>query len=371
MHIGIPKEQKPDEYRVAIVPNGVRTLAAAHHQVRIAVGAGVGSGISDAEFEAAGAILCEQEAVFAHSDLIMKVKEPLPEEWSLFHPGQILYAYLHLAAAPMLTHALLEHEVSAVAFETIQLAHGALPLLMPMSEIAGRMSIHVGAKCLEKEHGGRGILLAGVPGVEPGKVVIVGGGIVGTNAARIALGMGVDVTLIDVDVARLRYLDNFFHGRLKTLVSHPQQLEAILTGADLVVGAALIPGARTPHIIERTMVQQMQPGSVLADVAIDQGGCAATSTPTTHSDPTYIVDGVVHYCVANMPGAVARTATFALANVTLLYALALANKGLDQALADDAALAKGLNLHQGQITHAAVAESLALPYQPYMPHTMN
>jgi alanine dehydrogenase len=365
MRIGIPKEQKPDEYRVAIVPTGVRTLTAAGHQVRIEVGAGVGSGIPDEIFEAAGAILCDQEAVFAESDLIMKVKEPLPQEWPLLRSGQILYAYLHLAAAPELTHALLEQEVSAIAFETIQLADGSLPLLIPMSEIAGRMSIHVGAKCLETENSGRGVLLAGVPGVEPGKVVIIGGGIVGTNAARIALGMGADVTLCDINVARLRQLDQLFCGRLKTLVSHSQQMHEHLRQADLVIGAALVPGARTPHVIDRAMVAQMLPGAVLVDVAIDQGGCAETSTPTTHSHPTYVVDGVVHYCVTNMPGAVARTATFALANVTLPYALVLANQGLDRALADPV-LAKGLNLHQGQVTYAAVADALALPYQPYI-----
>jgi alanine dehydrogenase len=366
MRIGIPKEQKPDEYRVAIVPNGVRTLVAAGHQVYFEAGAGVGSGIMDVDFEAAGAILCCQGDVFAESDLIMKVKEPLPQEWPLLRPGQILYAYLHLAAAPTLTHALLEQEVSAIAFETIQLPDASLPLLIPMSEIAGRMSIHVGAKCLEKENGGRGVLLAGVPGVEPGRVVIIGGGIVGMNAARLALGMGADVTLCDINVARLRYLDQLFGGRLKTLVPHAQQMHEILVQADLVVGAALIPGARTPHVIDRAMIAEMQRGAVLADIAIDQGGCAETSRPTTHSQPTYVVDDVVHYCVANMPGAVARTATFALANVTLPYALLLANHGLDQALATDAALAKGLNLYRGQITHAAVAASLALPYQPYM-----
>jgi alanine dehydrogenase len=366
MRIGIPKEQKSDEYRIAIVPHGVRTLTDAGHQVCIEAGAGVGSGITDADFEVAGATLCGQEEVFAESDLIMKVKEPLPQEWPLLRPGQILYAYLHLAAAPALTHALLEQEVSAVAFETMQLPDGSLPLLMPMSEIAGRMSVHVGAKCLEKENGGRGVLLAGVPGVEPGKVMIIGGGIVGMNAARMALGMGAEVTLFDINVSRLRYLDQLFGGRLKTLVAHPQQIHETLLRADLVVGAALIPGARTPHVMSRAMVAEMQPGAVLADIAIDQGGCAETSKPTTHSHPTYVVDGVVHYCVANMPGAVARTATFALANVTLPYALALASNGLEQALAADAALAKGLNLHRGQVTHAAVAASLALPYQPYM-----
>jgi alanine dehydrogenase len=261
---------------------------------------------------------------------------------------------------------LLERHISAVAFETIQTTNGALPLLTPMSEIAGRMSIHVGAKCLEKENGGRGVLLAGVPGVAPGKVVIIGGGMVGTNAARIAIGIGADVTLIDINVTRLRSLDDLFGGRVKTLVSQTQIIQDMVTQADLVVGAALIPGARTPHVLTRTMLQQMQPGTVFVDVSIDQGGCAETSQPTTHSHPTYVVDGVVHYCVANMPGAVARTATFALANVTLPYALSLANKGLRQALAEDATLVKGLNLHQGQVTHQAVAESLRLPHQPYV-----
>jgi alanine dehydrogenase len=366
MRIGIPKEIKPDEYRVAVVPTGVHALTSAGHSVLIEQGAGVGSGIADAEFRAAGAILCSREDVYTAADMVMKVKEPLPEEWLLLHPEQILYAYLHLAAAPILAHALLERHISAVAFETIQTANSALPLLTPMSEIAGRMSIHVGAKCLEKENGGRGVLLAGVPGVAPGKVMIIGGGIVGTNAARIAIGIGADVTLIDINVTRLRYLDDLFGGRVKTLVSQIQIIQDMVAQADLVVGAALIPGARTPHVLTRAMLQQMQPGTVFVDVSIDQGGCAETSQPTTHSHPTYVVDGVVHYCVANMPGAVARTATFALANVTLPYALSLANKGLRQALAGDAALLKGLNLHQGQVTYQAVAESLGLPYQPYV-----
>jgi alanine dehydrogenase len=348
MHIGIPKEIKPDEYRVAMVPTGVRILTHAGHAVLVEQGAGLGSGIMDAEFRDAGAILCSRDEVFGDSDLIMKVK-----------------AYLHLAAVPSVAQALLERQVSAVAFETIQTADGALPLLIPMSEIAGRMSIHVGAKCLEKESGGRGVLLAGVPGVKPGKVAIIGGGRVGMNAARLAVGIGADVTLLDVNIERLRHLEDIFYGRVKTLVAHEQYIQDMVTQADLVVGAALIPGARTPHVISHTMVKQMQPGAVLVDVSIDQGGCAETSKPTTHSAPTYLIDGVVHYCVSNMPGAVARTATFALANVTLPYALALADKGLHQALADDAALAKGLNLYQGQVTHPAVAESLALPYHPY------
>jgi alanine dehydrogenase len=365
MRIGIPAEIKTDEYRIAIVPTGVHALTQKGHEVRIERGAGIGSGLTDTAFEEAGAILCDRDEVFADSDMIMKVKEPLPEEYALLRPGQILYAYLHLAAVPTLAHVLLERQVSAVAFETIQLANGALPLLTPMSEIAGRMSIHVGAKCLEKESGGRGVLLAGVPGVEPGKVVIIGGGMVGMNAARMAIGIGADVTLFDVNIERLRHLEEIFFGRVKTLVPHTHQVIELLGQADLVVGAALIPGARTPHVISHAMVKQMQPGAVFVDVSIDQGGCAETSHPTTHSKPTYIIDDVVHYCVANMPGAVARTATFALANVTLPYALALANKGLHRALTDDAALAKGLNLHRGQVTHPAVAESLALSYQPY------
>jgi alanine dehydrogenase len=366
MRIGIPQEIKSDEYRVGVVPTGVRTLTQAGHQVLVEHGAGLGSGIEDAEFRAAGATLCSQEEVFAQSDMIMKVKEPLPQEWPLLRPGQLLYAYLHLAAAPELTQALLQLSVSALAFETIQAPNGTLPLLIPMSEIAGRMSIHAGAKCLEKESGGRGVLLAGVPGVEPGKIVIIGGGMVGMNAARMALGMGADITLFDINMERLRYLDDYFLGRVKTLMSHEQHLQERLTQVDLVVGAALIPGARTPRVISREMIRQMPTGAVFVDVSIDQGGCSETSEATTHSQPTYVVDGVVHYCVANMPGAVARTATFALANVTLPYALALANKGLHQALADDLALAKGLNLHQGKVTHPAVAESLDLAYQPYV-----
>jgi len=365
MRVGIPREIKPDEYRVATVPSAVRAFSSAGHEVLVEHGAGLGSGITDTEFHAAGARLCDREELFATSDMIMKVKEPLIQEWPLLRPGQLLFAYLHLAAAPELTQALMEHQVSAVAFETIQLPSGVLPLLVPMSEIAGRMAIHVGAKSLEKESGGRGVLLSGVPGVAPGRVVILGGGIVGSNAARIALGMGADVSLIDISFERLRYLDDIFAGRVKTFMSHPEHVHERVTRADLVVGATLIPGARTPHLISRAMVRQMLPGAVLVDVAIDQGGCAETSHPTTHSAPTYIVDQVVHYCVANMPGAVARTATFALANVTLPYALALANKGLSPALADDPALALGLNIHQGQVTHPAVATALALPYHPY------
>ncbi|GIX46209.1 MAG: alanine dehydrogenase [Candidatus Tectimicrobiota bacterium] len=344
---------------------GFAPWCGAGHQVLIEEGAGVGSGIRDEDFRAAGAVLCPREEVFGNSELIMKVKEPLPQEWPLLRPGQILYAFLHLAAAPELAHALLERQVSAIALETIQTADGALPLLVPMSEIAGRMAIHVGAKCLEKASGGRGVLLSGVPGVEPGRVAIVGGGIVGRNAARLACGMGAEVTLLDINLERLRAIDDIFRGRVKTLISHPEHLQAAVTEADLVIGAALVPGARTPHLIDRAMVRQMQPGAVLVDVSIDQGGCAETSRPTTHSQPTYIVDGVVHYCVPNMPGAVARTATYALANVTLPYALQLANKGLRQALADDPALCKGLNLHRGQVTHPAVAASLGLPYHPY------
>jgi alanine dehydrogenase len=365
MRIGVPKEIKPDEYRIATVPSAVRAFTSAGHEVLVEQGAGLGSGMSDAELQAAGARLGTRDEIFAGSDMILKVKEPLPEECSRLRPGQILFAYLHLAAAPELTQALLEHQVSAVAFETIQLPSGVLPLLVPMSEIAGRMAIHVGAKALEKESGGRGVLLSGVPGVAPGRVVILGGGIVGSNAARIALGMGADVTLIDISFERLRYLDDIFAGRVKTFMSHAEHIQERVTRADLVIGATLIPGARTPHIISRAMVQQMLPGAVLVDVSVDQGGCAETSHPTTHSAPTYIVENVVHYCVANMPGAVARTATFALANVTLPYALALANKGLPQALRDDPALALGLNVHQGQVTHPAVAAALALPYQPY------
>jgi alanine dehydrogenase len=296
--------------------------------------------------------------------MVIKVKEPQKDEIALLQEGQILYTYLHLAPDPDQTKGLLDKKVVGVAYETIQLADNSLPLLTPMSEIAGRMSIQCGARSLEKESGGRGVLLGGVPGVEQGRVVIVGCGIAGRNAAKVALGMGADVTILDINLERLRYIDDLFGGRIKTLYSNRYSLTEQLKTADLVIGAILVPGAKAPKLITRDMLKVMKEGSVFVDISVDQGGCAETTKPTTHSNPTYVVDGVIHYCVANMPGAVARTSTYALTNATLPYALRIAGQGIKQAVAGDPALAKGVNVHRGSVTHPAVAESLGLPYTP-------
>jgi alanine dehydrogenase len=321
--------------------------------------------VTDEEYRTAGAeIASKREDVFSRAEMIIKVKEPQKDEIALLKEGQILYTYLHLAPDPEQTKGLLEKKVVGVAYETIQLPDNSLPLLTPMSEIAGRMSIQCGARSLEKESGGRGVLLGGVPGVEQGHVVIIGCGIVGRNAAKVALGMGADVTILDINLERLRYVDDLFGGRIKTLYNNRYALTEQLRGADLVVGAILIPGAKAAKLITRDMLKVMKEGSVLVDVAVDQGGCAETTKPTTHSNPTYVVDGVIHYCVANMPGAVARTSTYALTNATLPYALRIAEKGIAKAVAEDASLAKGVNVHRGTVTHPAVAESLGLPYTP-------
>lgn len=363
MIFGIPKEIKEHEYRVAIVPAGVRTLVQASHRVLIEKGAGLGSDISDEEFQKAGAtLLPSREEVFGEAEMIMKVKEPLPEEYGLLRTGQILYSYLHLAASPSLTQALLEREIIGVAYETVQLESGLLPLLTPMSEIAGRMAIQEGAKYLEKEEGGRGVLLGGVPGVEPGRVTILGGGIVGTNAAKIAVGLGADTTLLDIHHAKLAYLDDLFGNRIKALMSNYLNILQALSMADVVVGSVLIPGAKAPRLITEEMLDTMKKGSVLIDVAIDQGGCAESSRPTSLSHPTYVHQGVIHYCVTNMPSAVARTSTYALTNTTLPYVLLIANHGFRKALQDDSALAKGLNLFSGKVTHRAVAQELGYRY---------
>ncbi len=364
MLIGCPKEIKNHEYRVGIVPAGVRALVEAGHKVIVESGAGIGSGITDTEYATAGAEIVTREDVFKRSEMVIKVKEPQAPEIALLQEGQILYTYLHLAPDPDQTKGLLERKVIGVAYETIQLADNSLPLLTPMSEIAGRMSIQSGARCLEKESGGRGVLLGGVPGVEQGRVVIIGCGIVGRNAAKVALGMGADVTICDVNLDRLRYIDDLFGGRIKTVHSNRYVLQQMLATADLVIGAILIPGAKATKVITRDMLKQMKEGSVLVDVAVDQGGCAETTRPTTHENPTYVVEGVIHYCVANMPGAVSRTSTYALTNATLPYALRIANQGIRQAVAGDPALAKGVNVHKGAVTHPAVAESLGLPYTP-------
>jgi alanine dehydrogenase len=365
MIIGVPREIKPDEHRVGVVPAGAYSLAKAGHQVLIEPGAGAGSGIADAEYKNVGAqLVADRRELFAHADMIIKVKEPLSQEYALLRDGQVLFTFLHLAALPELTQVLLARHITAIAYETVQLSDGSLPLLTPMSEVAGRMSVQEGAKYLERHEGGRGVLLAGVPGVPPGQVTIVGGGTVGTNAARMAVGFGAAVTVIDINPARLRYVDDLFQGGVRTLMSSEYAIADMTARSDLLIGAALLPGARAPRLVTREMIAEMAKGAVVVDVAIDQGGCVETSRPTSHSQPTFCVDGVVHYCVANMPGAVSRTATFALTNVTFPYAMAIANKGWRQAVQDDVALARGLNLCNGHVTHAAVAEALGFPYFP-------
>ncbi len=363
MIIGVPSEIKVREYRVGLVPGAVKQLTQAGHRVVVQRGAGLGSGIEDAAYERMGAeILPTADDVWAAADMVVKVKEPIAEEYPRFRPGQILYTYLHLAAVPELAAALMERGVAAVAYETIELGNGHLPLLKPMSEIAGKMSVQVGAHYLQKESGGMGLLLGGVPGTAPGHVAILGGGTVGTNAAKIAVGMGARVTILDRSLDRLTYLDDVFLGRATTLHSNPETIEHSVLSADLVVGGVLIAGARAPHLVTRDMILRMKPGSVVVDVSVDQGGCIETCRPTTHENPTYMVGDVVHYCVANMPGAVARTSTFALNNATTPYALKIANQGLEAAISADPALRLGLNIYRGRCTHPAVAESLGLPY---------
>jgi alanine dehydrogenase len=365
MIVGIPKEMKNNEYRVAIVPSGVRSLVEHGHKVIIHKSAGEGAGISDAEYLASGAsIRPNAESVFKEAEMILKVKEPLPSEYGLLQSGQIIFTYLHLAPAPELTRALLERNVIAIAYETVQLSNGTLPLLTPMSEIAGKLSIQIGARYLEKENGGRGVLMGGVPGVRGAEVVIVGGGTVGINAAKIALGMGAHVTIIDISLDRLRYLDDVLSGKLTLLVSNTENVDIASNNADLLVGALLVAGAKARKVVTRQMVSKMKQGSVIVDVAIDQGGCVETSVPTTFDNPVFLVDGVIHYCVTNMPGCVARTSTFALTNATSPYALKLANLGLE-ALHEDLALRKGLNIFQGKLVNQLVAEALGLEYTPY------
>ncbi|GLG00030.1 alanine dehydrogenase [Alicyclobacillus hesperidum subsp. aegles] len=365
MIIGIPKEIKDNENRVAITPAAGHALVAAGHDVRIEAGAGLGSGFEDADYVAAGVtIVPDAETVWKTSQMIMKVKEPQPVEYAYFRSDLVLFTYLHLAPEPELTKALMDAGVTAIAYETVQLADRSLPLLTPMSEVAGRMSIQIGAHFLEKAHGGRGVLLGGVPGVPPARVVIVGGGIVGTNAARVAVGMGADVTLFDNNPARLRELDDLFAGRVRTVMSNPYNLREHIAGADLLVGAVLIPGARAPKIVTDEMVQQMNRGGVVVDVAIDQGGSIATiDRITTHSNPVFEKYGVLHYAVANIPGAVPRTSTLALTNATAPYALRLA-AGTEAALRMDPALARGVNVYKGRVTYQAVADALQLSYTP-------
>ena len=363
MLIGVPKEIKVQEHRVGLTPGSVRELVHHGHEVIVERRAGTAIGLLDEHYIQAGATLVDTAAeVFARADMVVKVKEPQQEECAMLRDGQILFTYLHLAPDPDQARALLDSGCIAVAYETVTDAHGGLPLLAPMSEVAGRMSIQAGAHSLEMEQGGRGMLLGGVAGVQAADVVILGGGVVGTNAARMAMGMEARVTVLDRSLRRLGELDNQFGPTLNTIFSTTDSVEEYVLGADLVVGAVLLPGAAAPKLVTRDLVSRMKPGSVLVDVAIDQGGCFATSKPTTHANPTYVVDDVVHYCVANMPGAVARTSTFALNNATLPFALALASKGVAQALRDDAHLRAGLNVHGGRVTHQAVAEALNLEY---------
>ena len=361
MIVGVTKEIKTDEYRVAMIPVGVEELSRLGHKVLIQAGAGQGSGISDDQYGSLGAeIVTEAADIWRRADIVVKVKEPLPEEWPLLRPEQIVFTYFHFAADEKLTKAVMESGITAIAYETIRDARGQLPLLTPMSEVAGRMSIQEGAKFLERPFEGRGILLGGVPGVLPANVVILGGGIVGANAAKVAAGLGANVSILDINLDRLRYLDDVMPKNVTTLFSDRHNIMDSLVRADLVIGAVLIPGARAPYLVRREDLKRMPPRAVIIDVAIDQGGCVETSVPTTHSKPTYIVDDVVHYCVTNMPGAVGRTSTYALTNVTLPYVLQLAKKGFDRAVRENGGLAQGVNIHRGKVTNPAVAETFSL-----------
>lgn len=362
MLIGIPKEIKNMEFRVGATPTMIMGFVEAGHKVVVQSSAGERIGFTDDMYEKAGAKVVDTAKEAWEADLVIKVKEPQSIEFDYMHEGQILFCYLHLAPDPKQTKALLEKKVVAIAYETVIDKAGRLPLLTPMSEIAGRVSVQAGAFSLQMAGGGRGVLLGGVPGVLPAEVVVIGGGVVGTNAAQMAMGLGADVTILDSNLSRLRELNAIYEGRLKTLYSSPQIVAKLLTHADLVIGAVLIPGKKAPNVVTREMISTMQPGSVLVDVSIDQGGCFETSKPTTHSDPTYIVDDVVHYCVANMPGACARTATQALTNATYPYAIRIANEGYKKALMDDALFRCGLNTHRGQITNQSVAEDLGYEY---------
>lgn len=363
MIIGIPKEIKDNEYRVAIVPVGVEEMIKAGHQVLIEKSAGMGSSISDEDYQKAGAqIISTHKELFQKSEMIIKVKEPMSAEYKLLKKGQIVFTYFHLAADRSLTEAIIKSGIIAIAYETVITEDGRAPLLTPMSEVAGRMSVQEGAKFLEKPMMGRGILLGGVPGVAAASVVILGGGIVGTNAAKVAAGLGARVTIMDINLDRLRYLDDIMPKNVTTLMSNSYNIKEKLKEADLVVGAILISGAKAPRVVTREMLKLMKPGSVIVDVAIDQGGCIETSRPTSHSEPVYVEEGVVHYCVTNMPGAVARTSTYALTNVTLSYALEIANKGYKNAIKDNNALAKGVNVIDGKVTCKAVAEAFDMKY---------
>jgi alanine dehydrogenase len=366
MKIGVPKEIKRHEYRVGMTPASVKAYTKNGHELFVERSAGIGSGYEDAEYEVNGArILADKAELFRQAEMIVKVKEPLPEEYALFHEGQILYTYLHLAANKELAQQLMQRKVTGIAYETIELPDRSLPCLTPMSEIAGRLSIQEGAKYLEKAFGGRGILLGGVPGVQRGKVAILGGGVVGTNACKIAVGIGATVTVLDINAKRLAYLDDIFGSAITTLYATEANVEMVLKESDIVVGAVLVTGETAPRLITRQHLSLMQPGAVIVDVAIDQGGCTETSKPTTHDDPIYIVDGIVHYCVANMPGAVARSSTIALTSVTLQYGLQIAGLGVKAAARASEALRKGINTIGGACVHPGVAKSCGLPYTEY------
>ena len=365
MRVGVPKEIKSDEYRVGMMPVGAEALTRAGHEVFVESNAGVGSGFSDEDYKAAGAKIVSSAAeVFDRAEMLVKVKEPQAAEIGMFKPGQIVFTYFHFAASAEMAQACLESEIVAIAYETIKDRQGRLPCLTPMSEIAGKMSIQEGAKYLEKPMMGRGILLGGVPGVAPASVVILGAGVVGTNAAKVAAGLGADVVLMDINLERLRYLDDVMPKNVKTIFSDAHTLREHLYRADLVVGAVLIPGAKAPRLVSRKDLTAMKNGSVIVDVAIDQGGSVETARPTTHQNPTFVVEGVVHYCVTNMPGAVGRTSTIALCNATLPYAIKIANKGYEKAAAEDPGLAEGINMVRGRVTNQAVAEAVHMQYQP-------
>lgn len=367
MLVGVPKEIKNREGRVGLVPSGVRAFVAHGHRVLVQSGAGMGSGIPDSAYEAAGAKMVPQAIDAWSADMVIKVKEPLPAEFGFMRPGLVLYTYLHLAPEKKLTEELVHRKVTAIAYETIQEADGSLPLLRPMSEVAGRMSVQVGAYYLQSSwdsmSAGRGILLGGVPGVMPGRVVVIGGGVAGANAAKVAAGLGALVTIIDLDPKRLEYLEDTIHGRVITLMSNHDNLMESIAKADLVVGSVLVPGARAPKLVTREMISHMNPGSVIVDIAVDQGGCVETGRPTSHEAPTFVEMGIVHYCVTNMPGAVARTSTFALTNVTLRYALRIADQGPVQAAALSVPIRKGFNTHDGKVVYKEVAEAHGLPFE--------
>ncbi len=365
MIIGIPKELKVAERRVGVTPSGVRTLVQGGHRVLIQAGAGLGSGFSDEIYAQAGAqIKGSNQEVWADSDMILKVKEPLPQEFDLMWEGQIIFTYLHLAADRGLTEKLIEKKIIGIAYETIQTDNGSLPLLAPMSAVAGRLSVQAGAHCLEAQTGGMGILLSGVPGVRPAYVVIVGGGVSGLHACFSAVGNGARVSILDINQERLDYINDVMRGSVTTLISNEGNLEEEVLKADLVITSVLIPGARAPKLISRDLLKKMKPGAAIVDISIDQGGCCETSYPTTHDNPTYVEEGIVHYCVNNMPGAVPRTSTFALTNATLPYALEIANLGYKKAMKGNSAIARGMNLIHGKVVHKAVAESMGIKYAP-------